>query len=621
MRTLDVTVEHVIELETSARGFALTGQDLLLTHYEAAGGTINQDFSTLRHLTPDNPNQQRRLDVLEPQMADAIGFADHLVSARQNARAIPGASEIKQSERVVDAVRDTIHQMQAEEMQLLNERSQKTGAARRLTTFVTVAGTLVGAVFLLLAGFAVNREIGVSARARTQVSALNAELEQRTAAVQSEIAARSATEQKLRASEELSRLFLDSIKDYAVYMLDPEGRVASWNAGAAKIKGYRAEEIIGKHFSCFYTAEDQQDGKPELELQKATASGRFEEEGHRVRKDGSVLWANVVITPVYDSGGTLRGYSKVVRDITERKAAEEALRQSEDRQAGIISSAMDAIITVDSEQRIVLFNAAAERMFRCPAAEALRQPIERFVPQRFHAAHAGHIRKFAKTGVTNRAMGPVSALWAKRADGEEFQIEASISQIVTGGKKLFTVILRDVTERKQAEEALRESQDQLTGIIQSAMDTIITVDDQQHIVLFNAAAEKMFRCPAAEAVGQPIERFIPQRFRSQHAGHIRRFGETGGTSRGMGTLGALWALRADGEEFQIEASISQIEARGKKLFTVILRNISERQQAEEALRESQAQMIGIIQSAMDTVQRRSRKDVRLRSDRCRGSAH
>jgi PAS domain S-box-containing protein len=601
MRTLDVAVEHAIELETSARGFALTGQDLLLTHYEAARGTIDQDFGTLRHLTTDNPNQQRRLEVLEPQMADAIGFADHLVSARQNARAIPGASEIKQSERVVDAVRDTIHQMQAEEMQLLNERSQKTGAARRLTTFVTVAGTLVGAVFLLLAGFAVNREIGVSARARTQVSALNAELEQRTAAVQSEIAARSATEQKLRASEELSRLFLDSIKDYAVYMLDPEGRVASWNAGAAKIKGYRAEEIIGKHFSCFYTAEDQQDGKPELELQKATASGRFEEEGHRVRKDGSVLWANVVITPVYDSGGTLRGYSKVVRDITERKAAEEALRQSEDRQAGIISSAMDAIITVDSEQRIVLFNAAAERMFRCPAAEALRQPIERFVPQRFHAAHAGHIRKFAKTGVTNRAMGPVSALWAKRADGEEFQIEASISQIVTGGKKLFTVILRDVTERKQAEEALRESQDQLTGIIQSAMDTIITVDDQQHIVLFNAAAEKMFRCPAAEAVGQPIERFIPQRFRSQHAGHIRRFGETGGTSRGMGTLGALWALRADGEEFQIEASISQMEARGKKLFTVILRDISERKQADEALRESQAQMIGIIQSAMDTI--------------------
>src|SRR5438045_4324078 len=171
----------------------------------------------------------------------------------------------------------------------------------------------------------------------------------------------------------------------------------------------------------------------------------------------------------------------------------------------------------------------------------------------------------------------------------------------TRGKKRFSEIMRDISERKQAEEALRESQAQMIGIIQSAMDTIITVDDQQRIVLFNAAAEKMFGCLAADVVGQPIERFIPQRFRSQHSGHIRRFGETGVTSRGMGTLGALWAARADGEEFQIEASISQIETRGKKLFTVIMRDISERKQAEEALRESQAQMIGIIQSAMDTI--------------------
>src|SRR6266513_2288646 len=244
--TLDVTVEHAIELETSARGFALTGQDLLLTHSEPARGTIKQDFGTLRHLTTDNPNQQRRLEVLEPQIAAALAFADELVVARRNVRAIPGASEIKQSERVVDAIRGTIQQMQAEETRLLNERSQKTGAARRLTTFVTVAGTLVGAVFILLAGFAVNREIGVSARMRAQVSALNTELEQRveqrTAAVQSEIAARIATEQKLRASEELFRLLLDGIKDYAVYMLDPEGRVASWNVGAARIKGYSTEE-------------------------------------------------------------------------------------------------------------------------------------------------------------------------------------------------------------------------------------------------------------------------------------------------------------------------------------------------------------------------------------------
>ena len=594
MGTLDVTVEHAIELETSARGFALTGQDLLLTHYEAARGTINQDFGTLRHLTTDNPNQQRRLDVLEPQIAAALAFADELVAARRNVRAIPGASEIKQSERVVDAIRGTIQQMQAEETRLLNERSQKTGAARRLTTFVTVAGTLVGAVFILLAGFAVNREIGVSARVRAQVSALNTELEQRveqrTAAVQSEIAARIATEQKLRASEELFRLLLDGIKDYAVYMLDPEGRVASWNVGAARIKGYSTEEILGKHISCFYTAEDREAGMPVRTLQSAIATGRFEGHGLRVRKDGSTFWAHVVILPIYDDSGKLRGFSKVLHDVTERKQVEEALRESQAQLTGIIQSAMDTIVTVDDQQRIVLFNAAAEKMFRCSASDAVGQSIERFIPQRFRSQHAGHIRRFGETGVTSRGMGTLGALWAARADGEEFQIEASISQIETRGKKLFTVIMRDISERKQAEEALRESQAQMIGIIQSAMDTIITVDDQQRIVLFNAAAEKMFGCLAADVVGQPIERFIPQRFRPQHAGHIRHFGETGVTSRGMGTLGALWALRADGEEFQIEASISQIETRGKKLFTVILRDVTERKQAEAELARRAAEL-------------------------------
>jgi PAS domain S-box-containing protein len=126
---------------------------------------------------------------------------------------------------------------------------------------------------------------------------------------------------------------------------------------------------------------------------------------------------------------------------------------------------MDSIITVDEQQRVVLFNVAAEKTFRCSQAEALGQPIERFIPERFRSTHGTHIRKFAETGVTNRSMGALGALWAVRADGEEFQIEASISQVESGGKKLFTVILRDVTERKRAEAALRESETNFAALV------------------------------------------------------------------------------------------------------------------------------------------------------------
>jgi len=166
---------------------------------------------------------------------------------------------------------------------------------------------------------------------------------------------------------------------------------------------------------------------------------------------------------------------------------------------------MDAIITVDYQQRIVLFNAAAERMFRCAAAEAIGQSIERFLPQRFRAAHGAHIRSFAETGVTNRAMGTLGALWAVRADGEEFQIEASISQVESGGKKLFTVILRDVTERKQAEEKLTAQAAELvrseqalraqTRMFQSVLDSmdegLVTADEHGKFLLWNPAAEKI----------------------------------------------------------------------------------------------------------------------------------
>ena len=152
-------------------------------------------------------------------------------------------------------------------------------------------------------------------------------------------------------------------------------------------------------------------------------------------------------------------------------------------------------------------------------------------------------------------------------------------------------------ERKRAEEEMSENRNQLTGIVESAMDAIIAVDEQQRIVVFNATAEKIFGCRVKEALGQPLECFLPERYRIQHHEHIARFGETGVTNRSMGTLGALWAMRANGEEFPIEASISQVKANGRKLFTVILRDITERERAGQALRESERRFRLVANSA------------------------
>jgi hypothetical protein len=265
--------------------------------------------------------------------------------------------------------------------------------------------------------------------------------------------------------------------------------------------------------------------------------------------------------------------------------------------SGIVESAMDAIVTIDAGQRILVFNAAAEQMFRWPRAAILGQSLDKLLPERFRPAHQAHIEQFARTGTTSRQMGAQTVLMALRANGEEFPIEASISQHGDGGYKLLTVILRDITERLHAESLLEASQSRLSGILDSAMDAIITVDEAQHVVLFNAAAEAMFGCPRAEAIGAPLASFIPERFRGAHAAHVRGFGEGAIVSRRMGALRIVTGLRRDGGEFPIDASISQLSGRDGKFYTVILRDVSARVRAEEDLRRSKQELHELASAA------------------------
>ncbi|HSJ98681.1 MAG TPA: PAS domain S-box protein [Myxococcota bacterium] len=284
-------------------------------------------------------------------------------------------------------------------------------------------------------------------------------------------------------------------------------------------------------------------------------------------------------------------------EIAQRRAAQRALDNVQARVGGIVESAMDAIVTIDELQRIVQFNAAAERAFRWPRRAVIGQRLGVLLPERFRKAHLGHVERFGSTATTSRGMGNQSVLRGLRADGSEFPIEASISQHVEDGRKLFTVILRDVTERVKGEEMLARSESRLRGILESAMDAIITVDQRQHIVLFNKAAEAVFACSREEAVGAPLEWFIPERFRGDHHRLVEAFGAAGDTSRRMGSARVVMGLRRTGEEFPIEASISQVTEHGQRFYTVILRDVTERVRADEALRQSKEEIHGLALAA------------------------
>src|SRR5258706_20024 len=224
--------------------------------------------------------------------------------------------------------------------------------------------------------------------------------------------------------------------------------------------------------------------------------GNYDIEYRVQQKDGTLRWLQARGRVDCDAAGNGVSFHGAVMDITERKASQEELRRSQQQLAGVIGSAMDAIITVDGEQRIILFNAAAERMFLFPAEEAIGQSLDRFIPERFRAAHKGHIKDFCETRVTRRSMGALGPLYGLRADGEEFPIEASISQIESDGKSIFTVILRDIAERKHAEEALNEH----ARIVDLA--PVMIRDLNGRISFWNTGVERMFGWTREEAIGE-----------------------------------------------------------------------------------------------------------------------
>jgi PAS domain S-box-containing protein len=200
-------------------------------------------------------------------------------------------------------------------------------------------------------------------------------------------------------------------------------------------------------------------------------------------------------------------------------------------------------------------------------------------------------------------MSGATVVYGRRASGEEFPVDASISQVDSAEGKLFTVILRDVTQRVQAEQEQARLTQRLAGLLDSAMDGIITIDEQQRIVLYNRAAERIFGWPAAHAMGRPLELLLPARYHAGHLEHIRRFGATGVTSRRMGGGMVIHGLRASGEEFPMEASISQLQTAEGPLFTVILRDVTERVRAQEDLSAFAAQASALREQEKSRVAR------------------
>ena len=362
-------------------------------------------------------------------------------------------------------------------------------------------------------------------------------------------------------------------------LIEPHGNwpILDCNTAACEMNGYTRSELIGQPIDILNPNPFGSSKRDEY-VENIRRVGILRYETPHRRKNGTEFLIEVS-TSLISPGGrdVLLG---IDRDITERKWAEEALRNSQAQMAGIFDSAMDAIISTDADQHILIFNPAAEAMFRCDQSEALGQPLERFIPERFREAHHKYVYIFGQTSVTNRAMKGSAVVFGRRSNGDEFPCEASISQIDIAGKKMYTVILRDVSERSQAEEELSRSEERYRYLFENNPHPMWTYDRKTLAFLdVNEAAIDKYGYARQEFLSMTIVDIRPPEDIEQLMNNLAKPRQPLERSNG-------WRHRLkDGTIIHVEITSHTVEIDGHESVLVIAQDITERKLAEEALQE------------------------------------
>jgi diguanylate cyclase (GGDEF)-like protein/PAS domain S-box-containing protein len=385
--------------------------------------------------------------------------------------------------------------------------------------------------------------------------------------------------------------FIGQIPDYALYMLDPSGRVISWNVGIERLKGYTAQEIIGHDFSIFYTPEDVAADNPHRALDIAAREGTYQEEGLRVRKDGTRFWATVTITALRDKEGKLQGFAKLTRDITERKTSEAALQAArEAKYRAVFENSHDAIFLTRSEDGAFLaVNPAACELFGYSEQELTsmrREQVLDTADPRLSAA-------LAKRNETGEAAAELTFI---RKGGERFEGRVTSKAFVDeSGQQMACTSIHDITERKQAEEALRQSEKRLRLLYESAPLGIAHLDMNGRVTSANRVFAELAGYPLEEVIGfTHIETTLPEdraviaaSLEDVYSGKIDTFNY----ERRL--------LRKDGSTIWVRVNVRMInDEQGRPQEGILIyEDITGRKQAEEALRQSEEQFRLLYENA------------------------
>ncbi|HUD12988.1 MAG TPA: PAS domain S-box protein [Terracidiphilus sp.] len=587
-----------VDMETGLRGFQYTGNPEFLQPYREAAEVVDAKFAALDQLVSDNPSQRAQLASIRGSFEQWKLLAESAISRRADGSIRDSDKnrfeQMLQGKASMDAIRGKYAAFDADEMLLRKQYLRKVNI-----------GYLLGGVIFFLIVFGGGIGLAVSFRRHQQRSALREEQEE------------------LRRSDESLRRMVWGVKDYAILMLDPEGTIVTWNEGAERIKGYRAEEIIGRHFSTFYPADVAARGKPALELKIAAEKGRFEEEGWRVRKDGSQYWASVLITALRDENGRLSGFAKVVRDTPALREKEQALLTAEALQRAIFNSVNFSKIATDAKGVIQIFNVGAECMLGYKAEDVVNKITPADISdQQELVARAQSLSAEVGTPIApgfealvfkaSRGIEDIYELTYIRKDGSRFPAVVSVTALRDAQDAVIGYLLigTDNTARKRAEEALLKAGALQAAIFNSANFSSIATDAKGVIQIFNVGAERMLGYTAAEVmnkitpadISDPLEVIARARALSAEVGIPIAPGFEAlvfKASRGIEDIYELTYIRKDGSRFPAVVSVTALrDAQDAVIgFLLIGTDNTARKRAEEALLKAGALQTAIFNSA------------------------
>ncbi|HTL09287.1 MAG TPA: PAS domain S-box protein [Chitinophagaceae bacterium] len=476
-----------VENKITVRDFVLTGEQRYLLQLQQGDTAVQASIATLKRLTADNASQQRRIDSLQQYIGATAAIAARLVALRKE-------RGFAQAAALVDSFRQNKYLPRQQQVLKEIEDAENALLAKRKETF-QLSGLHLDKLMLWLVGIVLVLVIIIIQNARVDFRVLKK------------------TQRRLTESQEQLGLLLTNVKDYAIYTTDTNGKVLTWHGGGTAIKGYEPADVIGKNMALFYQEAEVQKNQPAKELEAAASAGHLETQGWRVRKDGSLFWANTIITALKDESNQLKGFAKIVRDVTKEREKQEAIKYL----SRLVEQASDAIISIDTQFVVKSWNEAAHKLYGYTSQEAVGQHFASLVKSPFTQEE----REKILIELKQKGFFQTESLYKSHRTAPKYVLASSTTIVDENGTVTGYVTLhRDITERRALEEQLikfnealeqkvQQKTAELTGIFERISDGFIAFDRNWCYTYVNQKAGELVKQDPASLLGRNVWEVFP----------------------------------------------------------------------------------------------------------------